>query len=336
MDLAFAVPQGQEVAPAIVMQRGEVSNVVGNNLPGPRRRPASPMRRATGVVDKTVKAMSSELMDTLVWPEGMGPQVKQVWVRLLAQVLVPIHAAMRHTGENGFSDMVTREAVLERTDKDDLSDSLPLQDLTARIVTLEERISNLELRVFQAGVPSGEGHVSAASQSSCVEQHAEGDVKRAQRTAARRHRSPSPLVRPVHDHGTGNYMLLPQSAVSELLAAGVIEEEIGGGLVKYPLLWQQPQHHQEAPDMQVQPQMQTQTAPQMMDAGPQLQPHLQPQMQPPYMLVAGCGPTVAAVGQQLQPHMLVAGQQLQPHMQLQYWWPCQSVPEGTHGSGLTL
>ena len=60
---------------------------------------------------------------------------------------------------------------------------------------------------------------------------------------------------------------------------------------------------------------------------------VQPQMQPPYMLVAGCGPTVAAVGQQLQPHMLVAGQQLHPHMQPHYWWPCQSVSEKTHGSG---
>ena len=293
----------------------------------PRHRRASPMRRATGIVDKTVKAMSSELLDTLVWPEGMGQEVRQVWVRLLAQVLVPIHAALRHTGENGFSDMVTREAVLERTDKDDLSDSLPLQDLTARIVTLEERISNLELRVFQAGVPSGEGHVSAASQSSCVEQHSEGDVKRAQRTAARRHRSPSPLVRPVHDHGTGSYMLLPQSAISELLAAGVIEEEMGGRLVKYPPLWPQSRHHQEAPDVQVQLQMQSQAASQMTDAGPQLQPHLHPQVQPPYMLVAGCGPTVAAVGQQLQPHMLVAGQQLHPHMQPQYWWPGQSAPD---------
>ena len=51
--------------------------------------------------------------------------------------------------------------------------------------------------------------------------------------------------------------------------------------------------------MQVQLQMQTQAAPQMMDAGPQLQP----QMQPPYMLVAGCGPTVAALGQQLHLHL---------------------------------
>ena len=73
------------------------------------------MRRATGVVYKTVKAMSSELMDTLVWPDAMGPEVKQVWVRLLAQVLVPIHAAMRHTSVNDFSDMVNRAAVLERT-----------------------------------------------------------------------------------------------------------------------------------------------------------------------------------------------------------------------------
>jgi hypothetical protein len=91
--------------------------------------------------------MSSELMSTLVWPEGMGPQVKQVWVRLLAQVLVPIHAAMRDTGANDFSDMVNRAAVLERTDEDDLSDSLPLQDLTAKMLTLEKRISNLEVCV---------------------------------------------------------------------------------------------------------------------------------------------------------------------------------------------
>jgi hypothetical protein len=89
----------------------------------PRRRPESLMRRAAGVVDKTVKAMSSELMVLLVWPDGMGPQVKHVWARLLAQVLVPIQTALQHTGVNDFSDMVNRAGVPDRTNVDDLSDS---------------------------------------------------------------------------------------------------------------------------------------------------------------------------------------------------------------------
>ena len=109
--------------------------------------------------------MSSELMDTFVWPDGMGPQVQQVWVRLLAHVLVPIHATMRHTGVHDFSDVVNRAAVLERTD----SDSLPIQDLTSRILMLAERTSNLEVCVLEARVPSGEASFSAASRSSRAE-----------------------------------------------------------------------------------------------------------------------------------------------------------------------
>jgi hypothetical protein len=42
----------------------------------------------------------------------MGPQVKQVWVRPLANVLVPFHATMQHTGVHDFSDMVNPVAVL--------------------------------------------------------------------------------------------------------------------------------------------------------------------------------------------------------------------------------
>jgi hypothetical protein len=42
---------------------------------------AVPLLGAAGVFDKTVKAMSSKWMDTFVWPDRRGPQVKQVWVR---------------------------------------------------------------------------------------------------------------------------------------------------------------------------------------------------------------------------------------------------------------
>jgi hypothetical protein len=54
-------------------------------------------------------------------------------------------------------------AVLERTD----SDSLPIQDLTSRILVFEERTSNLEVCVR-----SGEASLSAASQSSRAEHSA--------------------------------------------------------------------------------------------------------------------------------------------------------------------
>jgi hypothetical protein len=48
---------------------------------------------------------------------------------------------------NDFSDMANRAGVLDRTNVDDLSDSLPLQDFTASMLMLEERFSNLEVCV---------------------------------------------------------------------------------------------------------------------------------------------------------------------------------------------
>ena len=48
---------------------------------------------------------------------------------------------------NDFSDMVNRAGVLDRTDVDDLSDSLPLQDFTASMLMLEGRFSKLEVCV---------------------------------------------------------------------------------------------------------------------------------------------------------------------------------------------
>jgi hypothetical protein len=285
--------------------------------------------------------MASELMSILVWPDEMGPQPKQVWVRLLAQVLVPIHAAMRDIGANDFSVIVNRAAVLERTDVDDISDSVPLQDLTAKILKLEKRVSNLEACVIEARVPSREAHFSAAPRSSRTE-HVEDDVTQAQRRAARL-RSPSPLVRPVHEHATGGYTLLPQSAISKLLASGVIQEEMSGRLVRMPPLWHQPQHNQEAPDLQehmnpqMQPQMQMQTAPPMLVQDPQPHQQIQPQMPShmgqqlqPYIMQPQMQP-------QMPPHTPSAGQQLQPQMQLQMqpqtapsqsWWPCASASTG--------
>ena len=94
--------------------------------------------------------------------------------------------------------MVNRAGVLDRTNVDDLSDSLPLQDLTARMLMLEERFSKLEVCVLEARVPSGAACLSAARRLS----HAGHDVKWAQRTAARL-RSPTPLVRPVREPGAG-------------------------------------------------------------------------------------------------------------------------------------
>jgi hypothetical protein len=272
MDMAFDAPQGQEIAPA---------SGVANNVPRTRRRSTSPpMPRCTGMIDKAVKAMTTELVDMMVWPKKMDLNTKQVMARVLAQVLVPIHAAMRHTGVNDeFSDIVNRVAVLERTDKDDLFDRLPFQDLRARVLTLEERISELEVCVSEVRVPSGEASVSAAYKSSPTEL-VEEYVKRAQQKAAtRRQRSPSPLMRPVHEHGTdSSAMLLTQSAITELLKAGVIKEGTDGRLVRNQQMRHQPQHQQEAPDTQVQPQTQTQTAPQMMMVeGQQWQPQMQPQ-----------------------------------------------------------
>jgi hypothetical protein len=43
--------------------------------------------------------------------------------------------------------MVKRAGVLDRTNVDDLSDSLPLQDFTASMLMLEERFSKLEVCV---------------------------------------------------------------------------------------------------------------------------------------------------------------------------------------------
>ena len=48
---------------------------------------------------------------------------------------------------NDFSDMVNRAGVLDRTNVDDLSDSLPLQDFTASMLMLEEHFSKLEVCV---------------------------------------------------------------------------------------------------------------------------------------------------------------------------------------------
>jgi hypothetical protein len=61
------------------------------------------------------------------------------------------------------SDVVNPVAPHERTD----SDSLPIQDLTSKILVFEERTSNLEVCVC-----SGEASLSAASQSSHAEHSA--------------------------------------------------------------------------------------------------------------------------------------------------------------------
>jgi hypothetical protein len=267
--------------------------------------------------------MSLELVNSLVWPNGMPLEVRQVWAKLLAQVLVPIHAALRNTGVNDYSDMVNRAAVHECSDNEDLCDSLPFQDLTARMLTLEKRICNLEAFAIQERVPSEEAHFSAAFRSSRAE-YFEDDVKLAQRRAARL-RSPSPLVRPVYEHSTGGYTLLPQSAISKLVAAGVIEEEMGGRLVRMPPQWNQPQHNQEVPNLQeevnphMQPQMQTQTAQHMLVVDQQLHSQMQSQMPSGMMLVAGQQLQPHMQPQQMQPlmppHMLFAGQQLQSQMQ---------------------
>jgi hypothetical protein len=275
MDMVFDAPQDQETAPA---------SGVANNVPRTPRRSTSSRRMpcCTGTVDKAVKAMSSELVGKLVWPKSMEDNVKHVWARLFAQVLLPIHAEMRHTSVNDASDMVNRVAI-ERTVKDDIVGRLPSQDVRARVLTLEERISELEVCVSEVRVHSAEASLSAAYTASPPE-HVEEVVKRAQRTAAARCRSPSPLMRPVHEHGTGSAMLLPQYAVSEMLKAGVIEKQADGRLVRNSQMRQQPQQHLEAPDIQVQPQTQTQTqtAPQMMmSEGLQWQPQMQPQQTVP-------------------------------------------------------
>jgi hypothetical protein len=78
---------------------------------------------------------------------------------------------------NDFSDMANRAGVLDRTNVDDLSDSLPLQDFTASMLMLEERFSNLEVCVcvcvLEARVPRGAACLSAARRLS----HAGHDVK---------------------------------------------------------------------------------------------------------------------------------------------------------------